>query len=97
MAVLKLGQFSMPETRKIVCLVNNLVYYARQTHEIYQVLPYSVDFKAEQIEYVAKKVVQIIAGVKPRTSTADLFHKLNVMKVDDLNILLSSIYLRCLN
>ena len=27
-------------------LVNNCVYYAHQTREIYQVLPYSVDFKA---------------------------------------------------
>ena len=40
----------------------------------------------EQIECVTKKVVRIIAGVKPRTSTADLFHKLNIMKVNDLNI-----------
>ena len=27
-------------------LVKSCIYYARQTHEIYQVLPYSVDFKA---------------------------------------------------
>ena len=27
-------------------LVNSCVYYAQKTHEIYQVLPYSVDFKA---------------------------------------------------
>ena len=27
-------------------LVNSYVYYACQTHEIYQVLPYSVDCKA---------------------------------------------------
>ena len=26
--------------------VNNCVYYTHQAHEIYQVLPYSVDFKA---------------------------------------------------
>ena len=27
-------------------LVNSSIYYASQTHEIYQVLPYSVNFKA---------------------------------------------------
>ena len=27
-------------------LVNSYIYYAHQTHEINQVLPYSVDFKA---------------------------------------------------
>ena len=27
-------------------LENSCIYYACQTHEIYQVLPYSVDFKA---------------------------------------------------
>ena len=31
---------------KIGCLVNSCFYYAHQTREIYQVLPYSVDFKA---------------------------------------------------
>ena len=25
-------------------LVNSCIYYARQTHEIYQVMPYSVDW-----------------------------------------------------
>ena len=29
-------------------LENSCIYYARQTREIYQVLPYSVDFKAPQ-------------------------------------------------
>ena len=37
----------MPETcENWLGLVNSRVYYAHQTHEIYQVLPYSVDFKA---------------------------------------------------
>ena len=37
----------MPETyEKLLGLVNSFVYYAWQTREIYQVLPYSVDFKA---------------------------------------------------
>ena len=27
-------------------LVNRFIYYAHQTHDIYQVLPYSLDFKA---------------------------------------------------
>ena len=42
----KLGQFHMPETcENWLSLVNIYIYYAHQTHEIYQVLPYSVDFK----------------------------------------------------
>ena len=37
----------MPETcENWHRLVNSCIYYAWQTHEIYQVLPYSVDFKA---------------------------------------------------
>ena len=28
--------------------VNSCVYYARQTREIYQLLPYSVDFKSTE-------------------------------------------------
>ena len=37
----------MPEaSENWLRLVNSCVYYAHQTHEIYQVLPYSVDFKA---------------------------------------------------
>ena len=37
----------MPGTRENwLCLLNSYVYYVHQTHEIYQVLPYSVDFKA---------------------------------------------------
>ena len=34
----------MPETW--LSIVNSYIYYAHQSHEIYQVLPYSVDFKA---------------------------------------------------
>ena len=37
----------MPKTcENCLGLVSIFIYYARQTHEIYQVLPYSVDFKA---------------------------------------------------
>ena len=39
-----------------------------------------------KLNVLQKKVVRIIAGVKPKTSTADLFHKLHIMKVKDLNI-----------
>ena len=35
----------MPETcENWLGLVNNYIYFARQTREIYQVLPYSVDW-----------------------------------------------------
>ena len=37
----------MPKTcENWLGLVNSCIYYAHQTHEIYQVQPYSVDFKA---------------------------------------------------
>ena len=40
------GQFAMPETCKIrLDVVNSCINYAHQTREIYQVQPYSVDFK----------------------------------------------------
>ena len=43
----KIGQFVMPQTcENLLGLVNSYVYYARQARGIYQVLPYSVDFKA---------------------------------------------------
>ena len=35
-----------------------------------------------------KKVIRIMAGVKPRTPTANLFDNLNIMKVSDLNVFL---------
>ena len=40
-----LGWFAIPETCEIIAS-NSCFYYAHQTHEIYQILPYSVDFKA---------------------------------------------------
>ena len=41
-----LGYVSMPKTSENwLGLVNSCVHYACQTHEIYQVLPYSLDFK----------------------------------------------------
>ena len=37
----------MPETcENWLSLVNSYIYYDHQSHEIYHVLPYSVDFKA---------------------------------------------------
>ena len=37
----------MPKTyENWLGLVNSHIYYAHQTHEIYQLLPYSVDFQA---------------------------------------------------
>ena len=45
--MLKLGQFAMLKIcENWLGLVNSCVYCAQQTHKIYQVLPYSVDFKA---------------------------------------------------
>ena len=43
----KMWQFAMPEIcENWLGLVNSCVYYAHQTREIHQVLPFSVDFKA---------------------------------------------------
>ena len=36
-------------------LVNSWVYYARQIHDIYQVLPYLVDFKAPLSKVIFSK------------------------------------------
>ena len=37
----------MPKTfENWLGFVNSYIYHARQTHEVYQVLPYAVDFKA---------------------------------------------------
>ena len=45
-AVFNLGQFAMPETcENWLDLVNSCAHHARQTHGIFQVLPYLMDFK----------------------------------------------------
>ena len=41
-----------------------------------------------KLHVLQKKIVRIIAGVKPRTSTDDLFRNLNIMKLDEINIFL---------
>ena len=41
-----------------------------------------------KLHVLKKKIVRIIAGVKPRTSTDDLFRNLNIMKLDEINIFL---------
>ena len=44
--MLKLGQFAMVETRENwPGLIYSCFYYSHRTRDIYQVLPYSVDFK----------------------------------------------------
>ena len=59
----------MPETcENWLGLVNICIYYACQTHEIYQVLPYSVDFKAPssfEIHPVRQYLVNVVLfGIK---------------------------------
>ena len=45
--VLKLGQLAMPENcENWLGFIKSYIHYAYQTHETYQLLPYSVDFKA---------------------------------------------------
>ena len=60
----KWGQFAIPETCKIGHgLANNYVYYAHQTGTIYQVLPYSVDFKVprgSEIHWVRHYLVNVV-------------------------------------
>ena len=58
----KLGKFAMPETyENWLGLVNSCVHYACQTHEIYQVLTYSVDSKApgELLNPLSKTVISL--------------------------------------
>ena len=49
-------------------LVNSCIYFDCQTYEIYQVLPYSVDFKAPgsfEIHWVRQYVVNVaLFGIK---------------------------------
>ena len=59
----------MPETcENWLGLVNSCVYYARQTREICQELPYSVDLKAPgslEIHWVSQYVVNVVLfGIK---------------------------------
>ena len=52
----------MPETcENWFDLINSCIYYAHQTHEIYLVLPYSMDSKAPQklLNPVRKYLVNI--------------------------------------
>ena len=54
----------MPKTcENWLGLVNSCIYYAHQTPEIYQVLPYSVDFKAPQsfeISWIRQYLVSVV-------------------------------------
>ena len=52
----------MPETcENWVRPFNSGIFYARQTHEIYHILPYSVDFKVElQIQWVRHCLVNVV-------------------------------------
>ena len=54
----------MPVTCKNwLFLSNSYVYYAHQTHEIYKLLPYSVDFKTPgrfEIHWVKQYLVYVV-------------------------------------
>ena len=68
-----------------VCLVNICVYYARQTREIYHVLPYSVDFKVPRAFWnvLTKTVVSKCSSIwnkLPETSDMTVKLKSNYMK-----------------
>ena len=59
----------MPETyENWFDIVNSCIYYIHQTHEIYQVLPYSVDFKTpgELWNRLSKTVLSkvVLFGIK---------------------------------
>ena len=64
MAVLTLGQFTMPETCKNWhSLVNSCVYYARHTREIHLVLLYSMDVKLPgsfETHWVRQNLVNVV-------------------------------------
>ena len=63
------GKFAMPATcENWLDLVYICVYLVRQTHEIYQVLPYSVYFKllkSFEIHWVSQYLVNVVLfGIK---------------------------------
>ena len=65
--VMKLVQSAISKTcENWLFLVNNRVYYARQTRDIYQVLPYSLDFKAPiEIHWARQYLVNaVLYGIK---------------------------------
>ena len=78
----------MPETcKKLLGFVNSCVYYANQTHDIYQVLSYSVDFKGpEEIDWVRQYLMKVglfrIKDLSKSEITAKLKSNLYVQPVD---------------
>ena len=63
--VLKLWQFVMTETYESwLSLENSCIYYVRQNHEIYQVLPYTVDFRAPQERERDIKFISLCGGTE---------------------------------
>ena len=56
-----LGQFAMPDTYEN--WIGQFVYYAHQTGESYQVLHYSVDFKAARELWNPHRVRQYLVNV----------------------------------
>ena len=68
LSVKQLGQFVMPETcGNCLDFVNNCIEYAHQTHEIYHVLPDTIDFKAQElwIHWVKQYLVNVVkCGIK---------------------------------
>ena len=48
----------MPQTcENWLGLVNSYIYYAHETHEVSQVLPYSVDFRAHWVRQFLVNIV----------------------------------------
>ena len=62
-----INQFAIPEACKNwLGLVNNCIYYTHHTHAIYQVLAYSVDFKAHEKIWnpLSKSWLVVLFGMK---------------------------------
>ena len=93
-----LGQFAMPETcENWLSLVNRFVDYAHQTRGIYQVLPYSMDFKAigELWNPPSKTVLSKIFFLfgKKDLQTSEMTIKLkNDLHVGPVNVCLNLLY-----
>ena len=69
----------MPETcENWLGVVKSYIYYACQTHEIYQILPpYSVDFKAPgEIHWVRQYLVSVVLFVIMDLYTSEVTVKL---------------------
>ena len=87
-SVLKNRTICIPETCEIwLGLVNSCVYFARQTHKIYRVLPYSVDLGSFEIHCVKQYLENVVLFGRKYLCTPEMNVKLETnLYVGPVNI-----------